>query len=42
MQWQVGDVKISRIIEMEQSVLATLFYSDVSADAIKREVSNVT
>jgi glyoxylase-like metal-dependent hydrolase (beta-lactamase superfamily II) len=38
MQWQVGEVKITRIIEMEQQAIpATFLYSEVSPAAIKRE-----
>jgi len=37
MTWQIGDVKISRVIEMEQTAPATFFYPDVTADVIKSQ-----
>jgi glyoxylase-like metal-dependent hydrolase (beta-lactamase superfamily II) len=37
MQWQVGNVKISRIVEMEHTVPPTFFYTDVSTETIRRE-----
>lgn len=36
-KWQIGDVKITRVVEMEIPMPGTALFADVTADRIKRE-----